>query len=385
MAEGREPESIATIGLFSGAPQYANFCRIQQLASVKGMAASSRPYEFPARPAIELPETYAHGGAERKLQTLLDETHTSALLVLEDGTVRFERYWLTGGRGVQWLSMSVAKSFTSALVGIAQSEGLIERLEDPISRYVENLEGSAYDGVRIRDVLQMSSGARFDEDYTNPSSEIFRLSAAFAPGGSFDAFMRTMQREVAPGARCVYASADTQALAMLLRSATRRSLTAYTQEKLCEPLGMESPAFLMCDEQGVEAAFVGLLMTARDFAKLGELYRNGGVWGGRQIVPADFVAASVRCDAPHLAPGKPLVGGHPFPLGYGYQWWIPDGDRGEFSAIGVYNQYVYVDPSRGAVIVKLSANPRYGLSHDDADNKDVETISAFRAICRQLD
>ena len=141
----------------------------------------------------------------------------------------------------------------------------------------------------------------------------------------------------------------------------------------------------MCDEQGVEAAFVGLLMTARDFAKLVELYRNGGVWGGRQIVPADFVAASVRCDAPHLAPGKPLVGGHPFPLGYGYQWWIPDGDRGEFSAIGVYNQYVYVDPSRGAVIVKLSANPRYGLSHDDADNKDVETISAFRAICRQLD
>lgn len=378
-------ESMATIGMFSGVRQFANFCRIQQLATVKRMAPSSRPFEFPTRPAIELPETYHHNGVEKKLNNLLTDTDTSALLVFKDGAVCFERYWLTGGRGVQWISMSVAKSFTSALVGIAHGEGRIERLDDSITRYATSLSGSAYDGVRIRDVLQMSSGARFVEDYTNPDSEIFRLAASLGPGGSFEAFMRTMRPEVPPGTRCLYASADTQALALLLISATGRSLTDYMQTKLCEPLGMESAAFWMSDSQGVEAAFVGLLMTARDFAKLGELYRNGGAWGDRQIVPADFVTASVRCDAPHLVPGRPIVSGHSFALGYGYQWWIPEGDRGEFSAVGVYNQYVYVDPSRGAVVVKLSANPRYGLSHDDADNKDVETIFALRAICRQLD
>jgi CubicO group peptidase (beta-lactamase class C family) len=148
---------------------------------------------------------------------------------------------------------------------------------------------------------------------------------------------------------------------------------------------MESPGFWIADSQGMEMAFAGLLMTARDFAKLGELYRNRGVWQGRQIVPADYVAASVVSDAPHLAPGKPMVGGHAFPLGYGLQWWLPAGECGEFSAIGVYNQYVYVDPSRGVVIVKLSANPRYGTSHDDEDNKDAENIYALRAVCRQFD
>jgi CubicO group peptidase (beta-lactamase class C family) len=126
-------------------------------------------------------------------------------------------------------------------------------------------------------------------------------------------------------------------------------------------------------------------MTARDFAKLGELYRNGGAWRDRQIVPPEYVAASTKADAPHLAPGMPLVGDHAFPLGYGYQWWIPEGDRGEFSAIGVYNQYVYVDPSSGVVIVKLSANPAYGTSKDEETNKDIENIDALRAISRQFD
>jgi CubicO group peptidase (beta-lactamase class C family) len=383
MTETTQPVGIGQ--LFNGERQFENFAGLQFRNRVTRMPAAAQPFQFAEGHPIDLPGTFQLNRAEASLAALLADTDTSALIVLKDGAVRFEQYWLTGGRDVQWLSMSVAKSFVSALVGIALAEGHIDSLDDPITRYASGLAGSAYEGVSIRDVLRMSSGARWNEDYADPQSEIYGLGAALAPGGSYDAFMKTMIRETEPGSVCQYNSADTQALGMLVRGATGGSLTDYMRQKLYGPLGMESEGFWITDSQGVEMAFAGLLMTARDFAKLGELYRNGGVWEGRQLVPADYVAASVAYDSPERAPGMPLVGGHPFPLGYGYQWWLPEGDRGEFSAIGVYNQYVYVDPSRGIVIVKLSANPRYGLSHDDADNKDLENILAFRAVCQQFD
>lgn len=378
--------SPGALALFNGQPQYQNFCRMHELAATKPMRPASRSFQFPEGAKISLPATYrADNGEARDMRALLDATHTSALLVLQNGVVRFEEYWLTGGRGVQWMSMSVAKSHVSALTGIALAEGKIRSLSDPITAYTPKLANTAYDGVRIKDVLQMSSGARWNEDYSDPNSEVFRIGAALAPGGSYDAFMSTTVRQNTPGSVCVYDSADTQALAMLIAGATGQSLTQYMQEKLYGPLGMESPGAWICDSFGVEMAFAGLLMTARDFAKLGELYRNGGVWEGRQIVPADYVAASVKWDSPHLAPGKPLVGDHTLPMGYGYQWWLPAGNDGDFSAIGVYNQYVYVNPKRGLVIVKLSANPRYGTSKDERDNKDAENIQALQAISRQFD
>jgi len=371
--------------LFDGKPKFEAFCRMQEIVNVRQMDASKKPFEFGEALKIELPKSYDHFGVQKSLQSLFEDTHTSALLVLQNGNVRYENYWLTGGRDVQWLSMSVAKSFISALVGIAESEGLINHLDDLIDRYVPGLRNTAFEGVSVKQVLQMSSGARWREDYADPSSEISRMGLAFGPDGSLDAFMATMVREYDPGTVCQYSSGDTQALGMLLRAVTGGSIADYMQEKLCEPLGMESPGYWIVDSQGVEAAFAGTLLTARDFAKIGELYRLGGVWGGRQLVPADYVAASIRWDSPHLAPGRPLVGGHGFPLGYGYQWWVPAGNRGEFSAIGVYNQYVYVDPSRDIVIVKLSANPAYGTSHSDEDNKDEETIFGLRAICGECD
>lgn len=376
---------ITASRIFSGEPQYENFASMQQRNPVSELRPSRRPFQFKEGAHITLPTTYVFDGKTRNLHSLLGATHTSALLVIQDGIVRHERYWLTGGRSVQWMSMSVAKSFISALVGIALSEGSIKSLEDPIDRYVPKLSGSAYDGVRIKDVLQMSSGARWNEDYSDPTSEIFGLSAALTPGGSLDDFMATMVRETTPGTLCRYDSADTQALGMLVSGATGRSITAYMQEKIHEPLGMESPGYWITDSVGREMAFAGLLLTARDFAKLGELYRNGGKWNDRQIVPAQYVAASVKADAPHLLPGRPMVGDHALGPGYGYQWWLPDGDVGEYSAIGVYNQYVYVDPSRGVVIVKLSANPAYGTSKHEEDNKDNENIAVLRAISRQFD
>lgn len=225
----------------------------------------------------------------------------------------------------------------------------------------------------------MSSGDRWNEDYSDPESEILSLSVANS-GGSFDAFMKTMVSERPAGTLCRYNSGETQALGMLVAAATKRSLADYMEEKLFQPLGMEHPGHWIVDVHNREMAYAGLLMTARDFAKFGELYRCQGNWQGQQIVPADYVAASTRADAPHTQPGQPFVGGHVFGPGYGSQWWLPAAGNNTFAAIGVYNQFIFVDPNNETVIVKLSANPAYGTTAEEADNKDNENLAALHAI-----
>lgn len=376
---------MTDLGLFTGQPQFENFARFKDILPVARMAAATSPFTFPDGAAIALPESYVLAGEARSSQAFIEQTDTAALLVMKNGAIRHELYRLTGGRDVQWISWSVAKSFVSALVGIAIADGYIRSIDEAISDYITVEHGSAYDGVKIRHVLQMSSGARWNEDYADSSSDVHRLGATMAGAMSLDAFVATMVPESTPGTVCRYNSGDTQALGALLVKATGRSLTEYMRDKLLVPLGFESDAYWMVDATGMEMAFAGLNVTARDFAKLGELYRNHGRWQGRQIVPEDWVRASVRADAPHLQPGQPILSDHPLDLGYGYQWWLPDGDRGEFSAIGIYNQLVYVDPSRGVTIVKLSANPAYGTTMDEATNREMENIAFLRAICASFD
>ena len=373
------------LGLFTGVEQHENFSRIDELVSSRAMAPSSNPRPWPGGNDVALLETFEFDGAQSNTEQFLAETDTAALLVLHEGTMRHESYSLTGGPDVRWISMSVAKSFTSALVGIALQEGLIGSIEEPISSYVSVEPGSAYDGVTIRSVLQMSSGARWHEDYSDPESDIVRLGEASAgAGGGLDAFVATMSCDVPPDTLCRYNSADTQALTALLRSATGQSLAAFMQSRLVEPLGFTNPGAWLVDPQGVELGFGGLALTARDYARIGELYRNGGRVDSQQVVAAEWVAASITASAPHLQSGRVLVGGHTTFEGYGYQWWLPPGDRGEFEAVGVYNQFVYVDPTSGVTIVKLSANRTYGMTEDEPENREEETTAFLRAVARQF-
>lgn len=370
--------------LYSGERQHEKFNRMGDFFATVPLAASSRPRPFPNGHMIELPETYVFEGNEKNLLTLLNETDTVALLVIQDGEVRHEYYALTGGPDVRWISWSMAKSFISALVGIAVEEGAIGSIDDAISDYATDLAGSAYEGVPIKHVLQMSSGARWHEDYSDPDSDVNQLGAVMAGQQTLDAFVANIPPDVPSGTQCKYNSADTQALGMLLRAATKRSLSDYMQEKLIEPLGLEDAGYWVSDHANVEMVLGGLNMTARDYAKLGELYRNGGRVGDMQLVPADWVAASIRSHEPHLAAGQVIVGGHAFPFGYGYQWWIPGGDNDDYSAIGVYNQFIYVNPHARTTIVKLSANPRYGLSELESDNRDEENMVMLQAIAKHL-
>ena len=364
--------------LFTGAEQVENFNRLKDLFPSQKIAASTSPYVFPKGAPIELPESYSFQGVSRSGSELLDETRTTALIIVQGGKIRHEQYWLTGGEDINWMSMSVAKSFISALVGIAIAEGDIAGVESPITDYVPELAGSAYDGVRIKDVLQMSSGARWNEDYSDPESDIMRYGQVWAGAGSgsFDEFTASLTRERPPGTYNYYNSTDTQALGMLLARATGLSVSEYAQQKLWQPLGMQHDGYWITDGSGVEMAAGGLQVTALDYAKLGQLYLQKGKWGGMQIVPERWVEDSLVADSEHLT-----AAAHPeYPVGYGYQWWLPVSDEGEFSAIGVYNQFVYVNPARDLVIVKLSANPDYGLTNDESSFRELETFEYFRAI-----
>ena len=367
--------------LFTGAEQIQNFNSMHEMFPVNVLPRAEQVLEFESGVAVQLPTSFMYRGAEVLISEFITRTDSGALLVLKDGKVTFEQYWQTGGRDQTWLSMSVAKSFISALIGIAVDQGLIGDITESVTDYVPELAGSAYDNVRIKDILQMSSGASWNEDYGDPESDINRFGRVFALGGSMNEFAATLVPDLPPGTYNRYNSTDTQVLGMLLTKVTGRSVNDYMIEMLWHPMGAENVGYWLTDAEGMEMAFGGLNITARDYAKLGEMYRMGGALNGQQIVPADWVKASITPDAPHLMPGNNP--NSDWPIGYGQQWWIPEGDVGEFMAIGVYNQFIYVAPESNTVIVKLSANSAYGTPDDPDASSEFESLELFRAIAAQ--
>jgi len=366
--------------LFSGKEQFQNLNRVHTLFPKTTVLPSSNPLLFQLDEPKELPTKFIFEGKQVDVDEYLLRTDTAALLIIQNGKIKYENYWLTGGPDEHWFSFSMAKSFISALIGIAIHQKYINSIEDKITFYVPQLKNSAYDNVRIKDILQMSSGASWNEDYGDPNSDINRSARIFAIGGSLDEFTSSLEKELEPGSFNRYNSTDTQALGMLLREATGASITEYMQKMLWEPIGAEKNGYWIVDSENMEMAYAGFMATARDYAKLGELYRLKGNLNNKQIIPSEWIELSTKPDGPHLLPGdNPLSD---FPLGYGFQWWIPD-NSDDFSAIGVYNQFIYVSPKNNTVIVKLSANSSYGTSNDANGKSELEGISFFKAILSQ--
>ena len=196
-----------------------------------------------ARAPAPLPATFICQEQNKKLPTWLDETWATGLVVIRDSAVTFEEYYRGNNESTRSISWSLAKSFVSALFGIAVAEGHIGSIQDPVTQYVPLLKGSGYDGVAIKDVLQMSSGVRFDEDYAAFFSDINRMGRAIAFDSSIDAFVASLKNERPPGTYNQYVSMDTQVLAMVLRETTGETIGAYTESRLWRKIGMESDAY----------------------------------------------------------------------------------------------------------------------------------------------
>ncbi|HYA76938.1 MAG TPA: serine hydrolase [Burkholderiaceae bacterium] len=363
--------------LFSGADQVENFRDMRSLFPTRTVHHGPASLAFGPGSPIGLPETFVYEGRGEDTQAFLASTETTGLLIVKDDKIVFEQYWHGNDANSRWEAWSISKSFVSALIGVAIREGAIASVEDPVTKYASELQGSAYDGVRIKDVLRMSSGVRWNEDYGDPGSDVYRLGPRLALGLSLDSFAATLKREYAPGTFRGYDSMDAQVLGMVLRHATGTNLSDYLSAKLWVPLGMESDAYWLTDRQGVEWAAAGLNATLRDFAKLGRLYLNNGQCNGAQVVSADWVRQSVAAQAPRPMPSERHNADSDW--GYGYQWWVV-GDAGAYSAVGVYNQFVYVNPSLHLIIAKTSANHAYGTTDDEVSYREGEHIAFFQAI-----
>lgn len=355
-----------------------NFRTMDRVFDTSSVLAEPPAHEFERAPR-DLPETYTYLGETKSVAEFIDSTWTTGLVVLTDGRIAYEQYYRGNDEATKTVSWSVAKSFVSALFGIAVAEGHIRSVEDTVTDYVPSLEGTGYDGVRIKDVLQMSTGVRWNEDYADPGSDINRMGRALAFGTSLDKFVGTLVNEREPGTYNQYVSMDTQVLGMILREATGKSLTENLQEKIWRPLHMESDAYWIVDNLGMELAMGGLNAVLRDYARFGLLYLNDGNWNGTQIVPADWVRASVTPDAPYLMPGENPASS--WPMGYGYQWWIPENPEGDFMAIGIYGQFIYVHPTHRVVIAKSSA---YAPYNESGDEMEFESVEFFRVIARRM-
>ncbi len=340
-------------------------------------------------PVSELPRAerelggvrYRWNGSEHTLDEILARTYTTGFLVIKDGTIVYERYFGGADQNSSFTSWSVAKSFTSTLVGLAMADGKIANLDLPVSQYLPELKGSGYDGVPIRDLLEMSSGVKFTEAYQDPSSsvEVMWRRTMDEESERLNDFAITVGRAEPPGQKFVYRSIDTQVLGWLVRQVTGQSLADYLSQKIWVPMGMEKEATWLTDRpgpDGMEAAYCCLNATLRDYGRFGLLFLGKGKWRGQQIVPEQWVEQATVAQARQDQPGRLYAG---YPLGYGYQWWTFPGPDHAYSAEGVNFQFIYVNPRDRVVIVKMSAFPT------PWNNRlELETFAAFDAICAAI-
>lgn len=364
----------AGITLFSESKRVENFRAMDEVFPYRTIAATGNVWTL-AQEAQPLPATYAFDGEERDLAAFLDETMTTGFLVLHGGTITHESYHLGAGEASQLTSWSMAKSIVSALIGIAVEEGQIASLSDRVSAYVPSLEGTAYGAVSIEDVLTMSSGIGFNEDYDDPFSDVNQLFISFATGAPLDETLAPYESVREPGTYNEYISSDTIALGLVLEGATGETADAYLQSRLWGPIGAEADAFWNTGRAGSVLPMCCMNATLRDYARFGRLFLEDGARDGQQIIPAAWVQASITPQGPHLQPGENPASSWTF--GYGYQWWVPEESDGDYAAIGIWGQYIYVDPARDVVIVKTSVDEGF-------DDNDHESIAVFRAIARSL-
>src|SRR6218665_122133 len=256
--------------------------RVQRGATVSTLPVAARPLDI----------TFKVDGKTWTVDDYMTRNRAAGLLVLKDGQVVLERYGLGQTPQMRWTSFSVAKSFSSTLVGAAIRDGKIASLEDPITTYLSGLKGSAYEGVTVRQLLNMSSGVRWNEDYADPDSDVARFTAEPSVNGSDPvvSYMARLPREAAPGSKWAYKTGETNLVGSLVRAATGKTLSDYLSEKIWQPLGMEGDAYWMLDSSGAEITGCCLSATLRDYGRFALFFMRGArLANGQSLLPAPWV------------------------------------------------------------------------------------------------
>lgn len=275
----------------------------------------------------------------------MESQRASGLIIVHKDNIRLEEYALGYANSGRWEGFSIAKSITSTLLGAAIQDGFIHSLSDTVATYIPGLQGSAYDSVSIRQLLTMTSGVKWNEDYLNPESDAVRIRL-HRPAAGVDAtvsYMRQLPRESPPGAKWVYKTGETNLVGVLVSQATGKSLSTYLAEKIWKPYGMERSAEWELDDSGAEMGGCCLSASLRDYARFGQFVLGGAMIAGKPTIPGYWLGQATSKQVDIGSPGR----------GYGYQWWT--NDDGSFQAVGIFGQCIFIDPHRQLVIA-TSAN-----------------------------
>jgi CubicO group peptidase (beta-lactamase class C family) len=362
-------EPIGTVRqMYDGAltPEMAvhTFRNIDRLFPTRAVAHGAHPRPLPPSPLPLRDVHFRQDDASYNLDQYLDLNRVAGILVLKGGRIALERYRYGNSERTRWMSMSVAKSITSTLVGAAIAQHRITSLADPVTRYVTSLSGSAYDGVSVRDILMMSSGVRWNETYIDSSSDrrhLLETQIAQQPGAAMK-LMATLPRAAPPGTVNNYSTGETQVAGEIVRSAVGRPLADYLADRIWSRYAMEADARWWLDSpNGHEIGGSGFSATLRDYGRFGQFILDGGFANGEQILPKGWIAEA--------STPKTLRNGDP--LAYGYFWWpgtSPEQRRdGAFEAVGIFGQHIYINPVVHLVIVIWGAQttPTGGAIIDD--------------------
>lgn len=341
-------------GALPASLRISTFRNTDRLFPTHTVARGSKVYPLPAgKPLHNV--AFVSNGNTYDLDDYMSSNRVTGLLVIKDGKIALERYGAGNTEKTRWMSMSVIKSFTASLVGAAIQDGHIRGLDDPVTDYLPQLRGSAYDGVTIRNLLQMASGVKWDETYTDPASDrrrMLEVQDAQKPGGLLE-LMAKLPRAAEPGTRWNYSTGETQIVGALVRAAVGKPLAQYFSERIWARFGMESDATWWLESPGgLEIGGSGLSARLRDFGRLGLFLLGGGRAGGEQILPEGWVR---EASSPKQV-GRYIVN-------YGYMLWPISGaagaiNKGAFEARGIFGQHIYINPAENVVIVVWGALPK---------------------------
>jgi CubicO group peptidase (beta-lactamase class C family) len=309
----------------------------------RSLPSNETKYKFNSTSKGKYPDTLKYGNKSISFDKVLEDNETVAFLIIKNDTIQYEKYFNGYDQESIIPSFSMAKSVVSILIGCAIDDGLIKSIEEPVTNYIPELKKNGFEKVTIKHLLQMTSAIKFNESYINPFGE----AASFYYGTNLNRETSKLKLKGTPGQKTEYVSGNTQLLGLVLEHALKgKTVTAYFQEKLWTPLEMEYDASWSIDRKkdGIEKMFCCINARARDFAKIGRLYLNKGNWNGKQIVSKKWVEESTKVNSTEGSV-----------YGYQYQWWLPS-NEGDFMAEGILGQFIYVNPSKNIVIVRMGQN-----------------------------
>lgn len=342
------------------------FGNVQTLSETRTVVASKTPHPLVPKLKDWSDFEYEVNGEAFSLDDYFKRPAARGLIVLQGDEILLERYGAGNTPETRWITFSVTKSVTSLLIGAAIHDGFIGSVDELVTDYIPRLKGSAYDGVRIRDILHMASGVAWNEDYADPESDVAQAGAA--NGIELTQYLNTLPREAQPGTRFNYNTGETNLVGELLRAAIGNNASRYLQKKIWQPFGMEHDAYwLLSSAGGVETGGCCINATLRDYARIGRFVLADGVLpSGERVVPTNWIRDSVT----------PSQGSE----NYGYLWWLYD--EGAFSARGIFQQRIFIDPTRDAVIA-THGNALNATGDEDQDHTDALIEALRRSLSPQ--